>query len=989
MRDLEAATKTIGRRIFALVREASPTPLEPDWWDMRLMEWSMGDERLKYQALRFIDVLPALKTPNQVAHHLREYFAAGDPNLPLALRWGAAATRVAPAAVVAAATRINVRRMARRFIAGASLPDTLAVIRRLHDLGMGFTLDVVGEATASEAEADAYMRKYLLLVKELSARLERASSDVAARLPVPRINLSLKLSALYSQFDPVDPEGTSEAVKSRLRPILRAAKEAGAFIHVDMEQYAYKDLTLRIVKEVLQEPEFADFEDAGLVIQTYLKDAERDLADLAAWAGRRRRRITVRLVKGAYWDYERVIAQQRHWPVPVFEHKWETDANFERLAEFLIARRKELRPAFASHNVRSLAHSMAAAEEAGVPLDELEFQLLHGMAEPIKRALVKMGCRVRVYVPSGHLLPGMGYLVRRILENTSNESFLRQSFIKHASEEQLLAGPAEIEREWQLRGTPKGLWPLEPARPRDVFSNEPDADFSQESNREAMRAALARTRDQFGRRYPLVIGGREIQTPDVLERRNPSRISEVVGATARASRREADEALDAASRAFVSWRATPAEKRAALLVATAAVLRRRRFELAAWEVHEVGKTWREADADVCEAVDYLEYYGREMLRLAGPRRMGRVPGETNLYHYEPRGVVLVVAPWNFPLAILCGMTAAALVAGNTAIMKPARQSGIIAAKLMESFRKAGFPDGVVNYLPGLGEEVGAHLVAHPQVSLIAFTGSRNVGLAINAEAARTKPGQGGPKRVIAEMGGKNAVIVDADADLDDAVTGVAASAFGYQGQKCSAASRVIVLEDVYDVFLSRLVEHARSLKTGPAEEPGVALGPLVDEGAFTKVTGYIETGKREARLAFYAGADACPAGGYFVPPAIFAETPPSARIAQEEIFGPVLAVIRAATFQEALQIANGTEYALTGGLYSRSPAHIELARRDFLVGNLYINRKITGAIVGRQPFGGFKMSGIGSKAGGPDYLMQFLLPRTITENTLRHGFTPE
>ncbi len=425
-----------------------------------------------------------------------------------------------------------------------------------------------------------------------------------------------------------------------------------------------------------------------------------------------------------------------------------------------------------------------------------------------------------------------------------------------------------------------------------------------------------------------------------------------------------------------------------MLFKTATILRRRRWELAAWEVYETGKQWREADADVAEAIDYCDYYGREMLRLSTPRRMD-VPGEENEYFYEPRGVVVTIAPWNFPLAILCGMTAAALVAGNTVVMKPAEQSPIIAAKLMEVFHEAGFPVGAVNYLPGIGEEIGPTLVGHPDVAMIAFTGSRAVGLAIQEQAAKTPPGQMHVKRVITEMGGKNAVIVDDDADLDEAVHGIVASAFGYAGQKCSACSRVIVLNAIYDAFLPRLIEATRSLKIGPAEDPGAFVGPVIDETARDRILNTIAATRAEMTAAYSANLGDLPTDGFYVPPTIFADVPPTASIAQEEIFGPVLAVIRAANLDEALRIANGTPYALTGGIYSRSPAHLERVRREFRVGNLYINRKITGALAGRQPFGGAKLSGVGSKAGGPDYLPQFLIPRTITENTLRHGFAPQ
>jgi RHH-type proline utilization regulon transcriptional repressor/proline dehydrogenase/delta 1-pyrroline-5-carboxylate dehydrogenase len=352
-------------------------------------------------------------------------------------------------------------------------------------------------------------------------------------------------------------------------------------------------------------------------------------------------------------------------------------------------------------------------------------------------------------------------------------------------------------------------------------------------------------------------------------------------------------------------------------------------------------------------------------------------------------VAVVIAPWNFPLAILTGMTAAALAAGNTVVMKPAEQSSVVAAKLMEVFQEAELPPGVVNYLPGRGEVVGAGLVAHPDVNLIAFTGSREVGVAIYAQASGWRPGQQGLRRVIAEMGGKNAIIIDADADLDEAVAGVVSSIFGYAGQKCSACSRVIVLQPVFDAFMTRLIDTARSVPVGPAEDPATVVGPVIDDESRRRILRYIEAGRREGKLVFQADIGDLPQRGRFVPPTIFTGAAPQATIAQEEIFGPVVAVMAARDFEHALEIANGTPYALTGGLFSRDPAHIEAAKRRFAVGNLYINRGITGALVDRQPFGGFKMSGIGSKAGGPDYLLQFLEPRTITENTLRHGFAPE
>ncbi|HEY7117451.1 MAG TPA: L-glutamate gamma-semialdehyde dehydrogenase, partial [Tepidisphaeraceae bacterium] len=417
------------------------------------------------------------------------------------------------------------------------------------------------------------------------------------------------------------------------------------------------------------------------------------------------------------------------------------------------------------------------------------------------------------------------------------------------------------------------------------------------------------------------------------------------------------------------------------------VLRRRRFELAAWEVYETAKQWREADGDVAEAIDYCEYYAREMLRLARPWHRD-VPGEENANLLEPRGVAIVIAPWNFPLAILLGMTTASLVTGNTVVMKPAEQSPVVGAKFMEVLEEAGFPPGVVNLLNGVGEEVGPTLVNHPDVALIAFTGSRQVGLMIQRQASNTPENQHQVKRVITEMGGKNAIIVDEDADLDEAVHGTVASAFGYAGQKCSACSRVIVLSSIYDAFVNRLVEATRSLKVGPAEEPGNLVGPVIDGEARERILAALERGKQRARLAYGGDVGTLADEGFYVAPHVFADVAPDSPLAQEEIFGPVLAVIRAKDIDEALAIANGTKYALTGGVYSRSPSTIDRVRREFRVGNLYVNRKITGALVERQPFGGYKLSGVGTKAGGPDYLLQFCWPRTITENTMRRGFAP-
>jgi RHH-type proline utilization regulon transcriptional repressor/proline dehydrogenase/delta 1-pyrroline-5-carboxylate dehydrogenase len=980
----EALIGEIGRRLFTGVRERRPLPLSKAWCDDQAMMSVLTNERAKAQLFRFIDVLPALRSDADVTRHLREYLAPVAPLLPrplaAVLPW--VGLPMPWAWPVAAAARLGARLLARKFVAGGTMEGMLESIVQLRRQSLAFTVDVLGEAVVSDDESRAYQATYLELIDRLGSQAGSwpavAAIDRDHQGDLPRVNLSIKLSALVARFDPCDPVLTSRAVRSRLRPLLRRAQRQGAFVNIDMEQYAYKDATLAIFKTVLEEEEFRRWRHVGIAIQAYLRDSLRDLQDLASWARRRGTPVWIRLVKGAYHDFERVQARQNGWPIPVHTDKRASDASFEALTHFLLLRRDLLRPAIASHNVRSISHALALCQELAIPPRCIEFQMLHGMADQLKSTLVDLGQRVRVYSPFGRLLPGMAYLVRRLLENTSNQSFVRAGFLEHRDERELLMKPSPL--------ADRGL-----AAPQLGLANAPPADFSRAESRAAMADALTRLRGELAgqaRRCPLVIAGQMLSTQRELVSRNPSRNAEVVARAACATREHAQAAVAGASQAFPAWRDTPIEVRAQLLERVAAGLSRQRLRLSAMIVLEAGKGITEADADVCEAIDFCRYYALEMRRLGSARRRD-VPGEENSYFYEGRGVCVVISPWNFPLAILCGMCSAALVAGNTVIMKPAEQTPGIAAELMDVFSAAGAPAGVINYLPGIGEEIGPVLVGHPQVSMIAFTGSQAVGLAINRLAAEVPAGACEVKRVICEMGGKNAIIVDDDADLDEAVLGVMHSAFDYQGQKCSACSRAIVLSPIYDAFCARLIAATRSLAIGPADEPSSVLGPVIDEEAMQRINERIAEATREHRLAYQGQLPVgCP-DGWYIPPHIFVDVASQSRLAQEEIFGPVLAIIRAADIDDALAIANGTAYALTGGLYSRSPARIALAKRALRVGNLYINRRITGALVDRQPFGGFKLSGIGSKAGGPDYLLQFLLPRCVTENTLRHGFTPE
>jgi 1-pyrroline-5-carboxylate dehydrogenase len=509
------------------------------------------------------------------------------------------------------------------------------------------------------------------------------------------------------------------------------------------------------------------------------------------------------------------------------------------------------------------------------------------------------------------------------------------------------------------------------------FVNEALTDFSDSAQREAMQAALRDVKAEFDREWPLVIGGERISAGAWTESLNPCNKTQVVGRVARADRGQAERALDAAWAAFPEWSTWRPDERARVLFKTAALMRARKHLLSATMVYEAGKTWPEADGDTAEAIDFLEYYGREALRLAGPHPLPRLAGEDNDLMYTPLGVGIVVPPWNFPLAITCGMAAAAMVTGNTAILKPASLTPVIAARMVELFEEAGTPPGVLNFLPGSGGEIGDFLVAHPRTRFISFTGSREVGTHIYALAAEVQQGQRWLKRVIAEMGGKDAIIVDESADLEAAASGITTSAYGFQGQKCSAASRAIVLEPVYQDVLGRVAKRTEALRMGPAEDPASQMAAVIDRSQFEKVLSYVEIGQKEGRLM--VGGEPDGADGWYIQPTLFADIPPDGRLAQEEIFGPVLSFIRARDYSHALSIANATEYGLTGGVYSRNRRNLERARAEFQVGNLYFNRKITGAMVGAQPFGGFDMSGTDSKAGGPDYLQLFMQAKVVVE----------
>jgi RHH-type proline utilization regulon transcriptional repressor/proline dehydrogenase/delta 1-pyrroline-5-carboxylate dehydrogenase len=954
-------------------------------WSERMLDWALTHSDFKTQLFRLVDVFPACTNDADVLRHVDEYFE-GIP-VPHALDLGVELAEHVPfgAQVTAAVVRRNVRRMARQFIAGETPGAAVPRLTRLWRRGEASTVDLLGEHTVTETEADHYARR----VRELLDTLVTATAAWPAQPhlehdpwgALPRADVSVKPSALSPLFRPLTADEGIAAASARLEPVVERARNAGATVHLDTEHDDTKDLAFTLLREL-----GARFPDVqlGCVVQAYRRDAHADLQDLIEWSrAELRTPLRIRLVKGAYWDAETLLSRAEGWPSSVYGAKAETDASFERCVRTMVDVAGVIRPAFATHNVRSLAYGIIAARTHGLDDTAIELQLLYGMAEPVHAALTAMGARVRVYAPVGELVPGMAYLVRRLLENTSNESFVRRRFAEGADLDDLVQPPAVTVD--ALPAPPVPRPPTDASAPAP-FSNEPVAELRRPGPRARLDAAVQHAARDFGFHASVRVAGATRAGRGELASVDPSDPSTVVCISALATPADVDEAIAVARRGLDAWRATPWRERAAVIIRAAAIMRRDRDALAALVVHEAGKPVPEADADVCEAIDFCEYYARAALALAAGAPVHQVPGEVNLYRYEPRGIGAVIAPWNFPLAIPTGMVSAALVTGNAVLFKPAEQTPGIGARLVEMLLEAGAPPEMLAFLPGIGEEVGAALVAHPDVSFITFTGSKAVGLDIVRQAARHREGQRQVKRVVAEMGGKNAIVVDTDADLDVAVPAIVHSAFSHAGQKCSAASRLIGVGERFDQLVERVVGAARVVPIGPAREPRTVVGPLIDEAALTRVRAAQADAPQQGDVLLLR--DDLPSVGWFAGPTVVVTDRPDCALATEEIFGPVLTCLRAEDFDHAVALANATDYALTGGVFSRSPSRIRHAIDELRVGNLYVNRAITGARVGRHPFGGLGLSGVGSKAGGPDYLQQFTEPRVVSENVVRQGFAP-
>lgn len=959
------------QEIFSLGNEilsvAKKNP-DPKSLKDKLSEWAMQDPSFKVQLFRFIDTYPTLQhDPNLVYQVLMEYLSQPDVNIPKGFGAILKAGKMAKG-FVNKQLHENIEAMANRFIAGVDANDALPHLHKRWQQGIAVSADLLGEFCVSSDEAKIYNERYMDLLVNLSDKMKQWQSQQILENDhlgeISRTNISIKLSSLVDKYTPLNVSASVDRCFKQLKPLLEQAAKRNILVNFDVEQSSIKDLNMEVFKRCCQEIDFP----AGLAMQAYLESGVDDAKKIIEWSKANNRQIVVRLVKGAYWDYEVIHAQENGWQVPVWTRKSDSDICFEKMAELFInetptsKNQGGVKLALGSHNLRSIAAVMNMLKKANLPKSAIEMQFLYGMGHGLKMAIKEQGYRVREYVPIGEMIPGMAYLVRRLLENTSNESWLLQGMNTNSDAKKLLASPKQNQQQdfsqkknFQVSQDGKGHPELANGK---SFQNEPFRDFSQKYQWQTFYQELKKTK---------------------LEQ-TPKEIDEL----------QASEAIEKASESFIEWRQKSVLERSKILLATAEKMRQQRDALSAIIIKEASKPWQEADADVCEAIDFLEYYARKAMELLTTKRISQFLGEIHTQRQQGRGVTAVISPWNFPLAICTGLTSAPLVAGNSVVVKPAEQTPIIAKKMCQLFWESGVPKDVLHFLPSKGTSIGKYLVQHPKVVNIAFTGSKKVGLNIWEEAGKLREKQSQLKRVICEMGGKNAIIVDSSADLDEAVLQSRYSAFGFSGQKCSACSRLIVVKDVYETFVRRFVASSQSLLVGDAKLPDVDMAQVIDKKAAEKIRHYINLGKSSAETLL---ADEKPyqdiENKSLFGPHIFAVDKEDHPLLHEEVFGPVVAIYKVEDFENALRVANQIEYALTGAVFSRTPSHIEMAQAQFQVGNLYINRGCTGALVARHPFGGFKMSGGGSKAGGSDYLFNFTDPISCAENSTRRGFSPE
>ena len=989
MKDLENEAHLLGEELLKVLKDSSHNFFDPNNLTEKFLALGMKNERLKIALFRFVDVLANLETSPAIVRHVQEYFDPLRGELPsLLFKAMAISPNSLTGAVFSRAIKQQIKFIAKKFIVGNNAKNSVKTLKKINNKGYCFTVDLVGESAVSEYEAKEYKNNYLDLIKTLN----QSSSDWETPKSLknhkngPYINnISVKLSALYSRSKAVATDYSADRIYENLFDILQLAKEQNTYVYIDMEDCSMTEITLEVFKKAILDSNFIDNHKIGIVLQAYLKRTENDIKELTKVVKKRGCPVGVRLVKGAYWDTETILAEQKGWDIPVWQTKSSSDANYEKLTKVLLDNSEHYIPAFASHNLRSLSYAIKYAESQNIDKSCFEIQTLYGMAEPIKTKLTNSGFLVRDYCPIGELIPGMGYLVRRLLENTANEGFLKQSNFDSIDSSKLLAKPDYAEPE-EIKSESDSIKDTAQDKNNLKFKNLALLDFTIKENRTTLGKEIENLKNKEVQKVIPIINGKEIEVESYLDSNCPEDSKEIIASIGLANTSNCDDAISSLTDFSQTWARTSVDERAKILEDTAETILKKRFSIVSVIVLESGKSWIEADGDLAEAVDFLRYYAKQARELLTPRRLAKTPGEDNFCTYHPRGISTIISPWNFPFAIPCGMFSAALVTGNCAILKPAEQTSLIAKALFDCFLESGLPSEAAAFLPGIGEEIGSYLTKHPKIETIVFTGSKNVGLSLIEECSKYREGSKHIKKVIAEMGGKNFIIVDEDADLDEAVKGVIKAAYGFQGQKCSACS--VVLSVGQSRFKQRLKEAIKSLNMSPPSNPNSDIGPVIDKEAYTRINDTIANAKNKYDV-LAEGSSKIDKEGYYINPIAFTNVDTNSEVFTEEIFGPVLLHHNVETFEQAIELANKSRYGLTAGVFSRSPKNITLACQEIEVGNLYINRSCTGAMVQRHPFGGSKLSGIGQKAGGVDYLSQFVVAKSISENTMRRGFAPD
>lgn len=956
MKDLENLIEDQGLKLFANIRSRKDGLLDKDYWQGKLIDWATKDLSFKIDLFRLVDVLPSLYDNNLLNKHIKEYLLKDERDLPLFLTTALKASGFSFAKNISSAIfKKNVLAMAERFILGESLKEAEAKILKIYSEGFSSTIDLLGEACLSEKEAE----NYFFLYKDLIEKLPKIINGMP--------NISIKLTSLSSKLKPESLDYSVDLLQEKIFYLIDLAKKNNCFINFDTENFTYKNITYDLFIKTILHDSYKDWPHLGIVLQSYLKDSAKDFLRLLEAAKKRKTPFTVRLVKGAYYDYEVVRSDRFGYPCPVFAQKSQTDLCYEDLSRKLIDNAQHLKPAFASHNLRSLAHALVYAEEKNLKKQEIEIQMLYGMAEKERYALKEEGVSVRLYAPIGNLMVGMSYLVRRLLENTSQLSFVRLA-------QSPLENPAKLLQ--------KPLLAQETKEELDnSFNNAPNIEFSYRENQEKIAAVIKQIKQNFPIIVNPVINGEEKKGGNYYINYCPSYQELIISKINFAKQNDADLAMESAYNSFSLMQNLSINKRCENLYNLANILEKEKLYFISLLVWELGKNFLEAESEVLEAIDFCNFYADMAKKHLFPKKILSKKGEENTLYLHPKGPAAIIAPWNFPLAILCGMSVGAYVAGNPVILKPAKQANGVGFSLFKAMLNAGFLKEAVHFLPGFGEDIGKYLVNHPKIKIICFTGSKDVGLAIMQKAY--------DKKVMAEMGGKNAIIVDEDADQDEAIRGILQSTYGFQGQKCSASSRLILINNPHqEKFLARLMEAAKSIKIGASDRLENFMGPVIDKEAFLRLKEQISLLEQDNGVEILYKSKEL-SGGLFIPIIMAKINDQNHYLFQKELFGPILCIYIAQDLDDAIKAANNSQYALTFGFYSRSPQNIQKVTHNIEAGNIYINQKITGAIVARQPFGGFKMSGTSVKAGGEDYLYHFVHQVAVSENTSRQGVTPE